>query len=537
MPKVRPYESQVSPGGEVPTAGASLSEVGGPGAVNLGQSIVNAGYSGAHAYQIIQANEDAAAVSDAHVKLAQIAASETQRFQDFSTKADPADPNVWDSFRRGGATPDEEVPRVDSLQYKLDALNTATQNPIAKRAVAQGAAQLSQHFLDKTVVLSGQLAGIQAKNQLNTYIDAQGTRVQTDPTEFYGPSGALAQTKQYFDTAFPKMTVAWRDQQYQESKNKLAANMVRGMLNDPGSGQMVKARLERGDYDGLLTDEAKVTLHSQAMTNIQAWETEQNRARAEAMRQQKEGYEATGRTLTSKFLLHEDTPTNPMTPPLTATEVGKKLLNNELDDNTGRALFGMIDARASRAGSTEQKSNLATKRKLFEGIANGTVSDITPITDAYLGKGYKGVMQLSDSDNDWLLKKFYDAKSPDGDSLSKDFATFYERVPKQAILKPGPFGIYADSTKGGWYDKYIHDVEDLKQQYIKAGKNPRDLIDPSKPEYVGSQKFVEKYANQAFGEWPTGYVPPLTPVPTAPVVPGQVAPPRKSLNEIFGRKP
>ena len=169
-------------------------------------------------------------------------------------------------------------------------------------------------------------------------------------------------------------------------------------------------------------------------------------------------------------------------------------------------------------------ADIGTKLDLFKrmGLPPGDdrkLTDSAEIDAAYLKR------RLSDSDHDWLAKKFYETKSPDGDKLATDYGGFYKRT-EQLITKPGPFGIYADPSKGLWLDKFIADTDLLKQQYIKQGKDPRDLINPTKPEYRGRPEVLKDYTSSAFGELPT-----YTPLPA---VPG--APPRKSLDDIFGVK-
>src|ERR1043165_9451357 len=115
MPRISPYESQLSPSGGIPASNASLADVGGPGAEQLGQSIVSAGYAGAHAYQILQAEEDANAVTKVHVALSELANRATQQLQQAKATASPDDQDFFGTVYRGGVQEGEE-PAADSIQ-------------------------------------------------------------------------------------------------------------------------------------------------------------------------------------------------------------------------------------------------------------------------------------------------------------------------------------------------------------------------------------------------------------------------------------
>src|SRR6185295_9713458 len=164
MAKIRPYESQVSPNGEIPSSNATLSTVGGPGVENLGQSIVQAGYSGAHAYQILQAAEDARATTKVHVALAELANRATQTLREKQVTADPADPDFFNTVYRGGA-PEGEAPAEGSIHDQLNQLDEQITNPVAKARFKVGASALTSQVLNQAVAFQGHLAGVYAKQQ------------------------------------------------------------------------------------------------------------------------------------------------------------------------------------------------------------------------------------------------------------------------------------------------------------------------------------------------------------------------------------
>jgi len=521
MAKIRPYESQVSPVAEIPVSDASEGMGPGKGAQELGQSLVNAGYSGAHAYQILQSQADAEAVTKVHVALAEMANRATQELAQKKATADPADQDFFGTVYRGG-TPEGEPPADGSLHDQLNKLNDQITNPVAKQRFEAGAAALTSQVLNQATAFQGHLAGVYAKQQAISLTNNLQAMVQTDPGQHENALKVMEQVVNDPKGIFfrPGMDAGSRELIKRQMTEQIASSTVRGMIGD--SPQHALHSLQAGEWDNQISGEQKIVLTSAAETGIRALEVEARRAEAERLRQKKAQYDTTDQQFGAQFALHQANPGNPAFKPLTATDVGTALNNDKIDGPTGRAWLNMIEENARR-GPVAVHTNETVERSLFKRIYlpdgdPNKIIDTKPIYDAYLRK------QLSDTDMGRLRDELVKSRSPEGSQFGKEKAEFLKGIEPQ-ITKPGPFGIYQDPTTPEKFANFQRDLEATIAQFRKDGKDPRTLFDPNSKDYFGTVAKSNKYQSSNFGSI------------TSPsqTVPG--APPRKSLEEIFGVKP
>lgn len=526
MPRVRPYESQVSPEAGLPASGVGSVETG-KGAEALGQSIVSGGYSGAHAYQIFQANADAEAVTKVHVALSELSNRATQQLADAKTKADPADPDFFNTVYRGGA-PEGEDPREGSIQHQIDQLRAQVTNPVAQRAFDRGAAALTHQTLQQAVAFQGHLAGVYAKSQADTLSNNLETMVQTDPTQH---ANALALMNTAIDDPKgifyrPGMDAGVREKIREMMTNKISKSMVQGMINEPTGAPLALHRLTRGDFDTVLTGEDKHALIANANTRINALEVEARRAEAEARRQEKARHDQTDQKFGAIFANNVANPGNPAFPPLKATQIADAMQNNELDGPTGRAWINMIEEHARR-GPAKIPNNDLVERQLSKriGLPDGDPKKIIDTGPIY--KEYWDTKRIDEGAVERLTKQMVRSRSPEGSDFEKEKARFLNGM-EPLILKPGPFQLYSDPGNAELYANFQRELDATIAAYHKAGKDPRVLFDPEAKEYMGKVAKSSKYQKMDMSPSVQHVEPYVSPLPGAP--------PRKSLDEIFGTK-
>lgn len=524
MPRIRPYESQVSPTGGIPASGADLSAVGGTGAEQLGQGIVQAGYSAAHAYQILQAQEDSRAITEVHVAYAKLQNEATKQMLEAQANADVNDKNFFNTVYRGGA-PEGEEPADESILAQINKTDSQVTNPVAKNVSRQLAASITTNILNQSLNFQTHLAGEYAKSQVTTMTDQLQNTVNADPSQYPVAMGKITdflKTPLFYG---PHMNDVVRDTMKRQMVHQVTGSMVSGMLNNPQNGSLVLNRLDRGDFGETLTGEQQIALRNQAETTVHGLEVEARRAEAEAVRQQKARYDATDQSYGSQFALHQENPGNPAFKPLTATQIGKDLDpfqpgGAKIDGPTGRAWINMIEENARR-GPTAVHTNETVERNLFKRIYlpdgdQNKIIDTKPIYDAYLKQ------QLSDTDMGRLRDEFVKSRSPEGSQFGKEKADFLKGIEPQ-ITKPGPFGIYQDPTTPEKFAGFQRELETTIAQFHKEGKDPRTLFDPNSKDYFGKVAKSSKYQTTGFGSI-------ATPAPA----PAPGTPPRKSLDDIFG---
>jgi hypothetical protein len=119
------------------------------------------------------------------------------------------------------------------------------------------------------------------------------------------------------------------------------------------------------------------------------------------------------------------------------------------------------------------------------------ITSLSQVRDVYAPPdGSPG--KLTRADEEWLEKRFIEAGTPDGERLSKIRAQFSKAV-EPMIDKSNP--LLGKIDQSGKLQNYAFErfVDQKMDEYRKAGKNPSDLLDPSKPDYLGSPEVLKPY--------------------------------------------
>jgi len=116
------------------------------------------------------------------------------------------------------------------------------------------------------------------------------------------------------------------------------------------------------------------------------------------------------------------------------------------------------------------------------------INDGKAIRDAYI-QGH-----LTPTARDNLLKNLDDRKTPEGQAWSSRLAPLLKAVELDTRSNPLMTGAHAFDKSGpdNAY-RFQVDLQAKYEDYKRKGKNPLDLLDPSKPDYVWSPKAREPY--------------------------------------------
>ncbi len=112
--------------------------------------------------------------------------------------------------------------------------------------------------------------------------------------------------------------------------------------------------------------------------------------------------------------------------------------------------------------------------------------DTGPIYDAY----QRG--ELDNGDFNFLQREFVNLRSPEGQRLGQAKTELFKAV-KPAIDKSNPLMGKLDQDGSMNMYRFEMDLERKITEYRKAGKDPHDLFDPAKPDFVGAPKALEPY--------------------------------------------
>lgn len=114
------------------------------------------------------------------------------------------------------------------------------------------------------------------------------------------------------------------------------------------------------------------------------------------------------------------------------------------------------------------------------------ISDLREVRDAYV----KGTLKRQDEE--WLEQRFKEQRSPMGEKLKDIKPQFYKAV-EPMIDKSNPLlGKIDQSGKLQAY-RFQRFVEGKVSDYIANKKDPSDLFDPSKPDFLGSPETLKPF--------------------------------------------
>jgi len=114
------------------------------------------------------------------------------------------------------------------------------------------------------------------------------------------------------------------------------------------------------------------------------------------------------------------------------------------------------------------------------------IGDLREVRQAYVdGK-------LKRSDEEWLEQRFKEQRSPEGEKLTAIKPQFYKAV-EPLIDKSNPLLGHIDQSGKLQMYRFQRYVEDKVNEYRGAGKDPFDLFNPAKPDFIGSPEALRPF--------------------------------------------
>jgi len=524
MPRIRPYESQVSSQGDVPSRNAGLQDFGGAGLANLGQGIENLGQGVGQARRILNDVQARQEVTDAHVAISRAEHTLTQEVNEAHRTWTPDQPPLSERFLEKFKT------TLDALHLNEDGTERY-ETAAGRQTHARLAQALGVQVANMLMTADTDLAGKAAILRHTEHVDAVSNFLQLNPGQFARQQADTAAMLHDPSGEYGRLPTVLQDKMTREATEKFALSAVQGLIGqDPKAtlGRLIDPGLAKGEYSWIATSipsEKFPVLINQAETQVRAVEADARQAVAEERRRITDLHHTTDAALMAQHELSRQrvkgADGKPI-PPLRPTDVAFAMLPDEngvsrLDGPTGRAIINMLNEEARR-GPTPTHTNPAVEHDLFRRIHlpdddPRKITDTGPIYDAFLEN------KLSATTRDNLRRELVEARSPEGSVFGREKAEFLKGIEPQ-ITKPGPFGIYADPTTPEQFSRFKRDLETSIAAYRKQGKDPRTLFDFNSPDYFG--KRARQYTTQGFGS--------LQPAPETPSTT------RKSLDDIFGGK-
>lgn len=456
MPQIREYIQTESASGAMPqTRRANESDFGGPGMYRLGDSLMNAGQQLSQATTALNHARSREEVTDVHTQLAKANADWTVHLNDRVNSAAPGDETFAPKF-------------LQDFDNYLSALGDKYETPAARATWARGVAGLKGQFKEQAFGQAARLGGVYAKQQFQSAIDASRNALVNDPSQFHTLLTATTAALDDPNSTYARIPAEQRAPLARMAKEQLAESTVQGYIKL--SPELAIRQINSGNWDQHLDADKKIQL-------LRAAEVEGNRREAEVVRTRKEEQIATQEAVIQKLAAGK----------LTATDI----LNSNLaptGDGSKEHFLNVLRTRSKEITEAPIKTIPSVMLDLFSRIhaPNGDPRKIT--NEAELNNAYTS-RRLSFEDFNRLRKEVADARTPDGEKLGKRRSDFVNGISAQ-IDKSNPLMGKIDASGKQQVYEFSYYVDQQMEAYRKAGKNPYDLFDPSKPDYLGKPEVI-----------------------------------------------
>jgi hypothetical protein len=485
MPRIKPYEQQITSQGDFPTRGANPSDFGGPGLVNAGTGVQNLAADGFQIQRFLLANKSRQEVTDAETGLLRLAADTEQELMTRYKQWKPGDPSLAESYQ--GIIKQ----RLDNFGYNEDGTEKY-ETQAGNHAFRTGAERLSAQALKHASHLDSDLAGKAAVMQYNETVAKQGNFLQAHPN-FYElrkeEFGSIIDNPYGVYSTIPGVE---REKLRQEGTAALAIAAAQGHIRkaphvmlekfkDPALAQDEQYGWMARDIPANKFDDLIKTAHTEAA----ALEAEQARLEAQRRRDAVDLSHEKHTELVSKWVAHEADHSQPMIGAgdiLTAMEQG-------MDGNLGKAMLISLKAWNKEAQEPshhpEVMRSTVARIHLPPGDPN-RINDNLPIYKLH-EQGKISFLELGQ-----LNKEFSEARTPDGQRLGETKNKLIHAMTPQ-MDHSNPLMGKLDRTGPANVYQYEQMVNRKIEEFRKEGKDVYQLFDPNSNEYLGKPERIAPF--------------------------------------------
>lgn len=446
-------ESVTSAGRSIANAGQTTAQMG----ANIGSTVSQLG-------QVVDKAVEHQEVSRGSKSLAELQADATTQWNERIKTADPNDPTTGPNF-------------LKELDERLEQFGTGFLSDGGQRWAQQQTLSMRDHFTRKVAADQSAMAGQAVAVNLEQTKNALSLTAKGDPTAIDESLRMYQSTVDHLIATSPNLSAAQAAKMRGDLTQDGKATIVRaGMI---GLAEMnpaaAKKAIESGRYkDFISADDAKAILgnvrQQERADRVDAnyrkmLEREQRQAISDAaendyLKRMFGGDEAARASITAKGIVNDD----------------------RLDNTAKRRWLATVE----RENEPEPFAKVSATNSggMLERIRSGEITSVEPIYQGY----QKG--DFTKSDFNFLIKQYNELQTPDGQKLNRTRAEFFKaigpQIDKSALGLPDPGGKEARF-------RFEQDVVQKIDEYRKAGKNPYDLFDPAKPDYMGSPAAVAPY--------------------------------------------
>jgi hypothetical protein len=462
----------------MPAQQASAADFGGVGLAQIGEAVSTVGQSAAHAQRILQYNKSLQEVTAADMEINKANADLTIQLHTMARDWKPGDADITDTF--DGLVKQ----RFELIGIGADGSNRF-ETAQAQQHFDKRAAHLVSQFTVETANQQAHLSGRQAVQDHRQMVDVGSNLLQLHPAYFDSTRQEMADAINNPNGMYSRIPATERAKMIREGEEQLATAAVLGQIRQ--TPLYAREQLQKGWMNTYIPNDKMPVLMQHAETAIHALEIDKDRAHKEAEWARVETARTIENSLFTKMAAHDADPKNP---PLTAQDLIDSQLGLVAPEKYG-AMIGVLHTR-SREKLEGIRTDPGVMRGLFERIhlPEGDprkITDEVPLSVAY---GKQGKLTFEDLTR--LRKELADARTPEGAKLGVEKHEFLAGI-KTSITQSNPMLGKLDPDGDTSLYRFQFMVDRKIEEYRKAGKDPHDLFDPEKPEYLGKPERLKPF--------------------------------------------
>lgn len=395
-----------------------------------------------------------------------------KKWNETAKNADPNNPSIAAKFREETLEP--------QLQKLKESFTTERSQAWADSQVDS----MRNHFISKTSADMATLAGVAAKQNITTLTNQLSNAAISDPTSLKTSLDMVEHSIGAMVDSSPNLRgvdgARLKSELLQSSQAEIVKAAAIGAIGvNPEAGLK---QFSSPEYSKYISGAELKQLEQQAKTVQRAERVDQTYQQKLRETAKEEASDRREGEYLSK--LHSGDTQE-------ASTVNAKAIANDmtLSRQARERMIGIVDRETKPEAAAKVSNGTATdlifRIRAPEGDPS-RITDLNPIYEAY----EKG--QLSKSDLKFVREEFANIRTPDGEAMGRRQSEFIESV-KPLIDKSNPLMGKIDQSGKQQIYSFTLDLQKKVAEYRKAGKDPRDLMDPSKPDYMGGPAALAPY--------------------------------------------
>lgn len=462
MARIQEYNLQTTPTGPERQVHASENDTGG-----IGQAMQQFGASLQESAGVIERAQGQAEVADLSSQLSKLHMDSTVGLNSKLQQATPEDIVAGTPIGAPGSVGISQK-FMEDFDSKLASISEKASTKAGREYITKSGEALKAHFYESSARGQAELVGAKAVSDTKLTMQQSSAALMSDPTAFEISRKNFSEyVKSMVATGGLPAEKAIELQRMGDAN--LAEGAARGWMSI--NPELAKKQIENGQWDSYFGADQKKQLMGEAEMHINAKETEAHRMK----KLEKDAIEQRIDT-TQTDMLNKIYGGNLST---------RDILNSpDLDYKAKKEMLGALQKHTTESLKTDPE----VMKNLWDDIhaPEGSPHKIKNVNDLnkYVGAG------ISIPDLQKLRAEMLGSKTPEG-QIEAQLKKGFTDIAKSQLTKSNPLTGMRDPLGDQQYQAFLSEFIPAYEKQKAAGKSPRDLLNPSSPEYMG--KIINTY--------------------------------------------